>query len=342
VWTDFPGAFLFEGGFANVSAHDGFYGHISMMNSNAGQLTEFIPVARMFAAVWQFYARNATAYGMINLSDLKYVPLTAEAIYRYLWSPASFNATPACAARTAAAPARDAAGRRAHTGAWPLPRAGAAGCTAADFGRVTPAAAADAFVAEFSTRHYGTGAGASAAALYAAYFNISYMANAVPGVATLADHYLGSQLRTLVSTFEKAVNAKDPSNSDLKTVAAKVAAFAAANLPALEALYHGGVVPLGASLPAGTAAANFFAAHLGAQAAIHWAHVAAFGATAAGAAAFARGDAAGAAAGVATSLAAFDELGAALRAAEGPGTWAGSCASPARAAPRHVRPHQSP
>ena len=32
VWTDFPGAFLFEGGFTNVSTNDGFYAHISMMN----------------------------------------------------------------------------------------------------------------------------------------------------------------------------------------------------------------------------------------------------------------------------------------------------------------------
>ena len=30
VWTDFPGAFLFEGGFDNVTSGDGFYGHISM------------------------------------------------------------------------------------------------------------------------------------------------------------------------------------------------------------------------------------------------------------------------------------------------------------------------
>ena len=38
VWTDFPGAFLFEGGFDNVTANDGMYAHISMMNGAAGQV----------------------------------------------------------------------------------------------------------------------------------------------------------------------------------------------------------------------------------------------------------------------------------------------------------------
>ena len=57
-------------------------GHISLMNGQAGQLTEFIPLARMFSNIWEFFARDAMAYGLINLSDLKLVPLTAEAVYR--------------------------------------------------------------------------------------------------------------------------------------------------------------------------------------------------------------------------------------------------------------------
>ena len=69
-----------------------------MMNGRAGQLVEFIPPARMFANVWEFWSRNATAYGMINLSDLKFVPLTAEAVFRYEWSPAAFNASARCLA----------------------------------------------------------------------------------------------------------------------------------------------------------------------------------------------------------------------------------------------------
>ena len=149
------------------------------MNGQAGQLVEFIPPARIFANVWEFVVRNATAYGMINLSDLKYVPLTAEAVFRYLWSPAAFNASARCTAASLAAPlrARDSAtGRRGHLGVWPAPAPGARGCTAGDFGAVTPAQAQDAFIAEFAERHFGKAVGQPAAAAYGRYFNISYMA----------------------------------------------------------------------------------------------------------------------------------------------------------------------
>jgi len=194
VWTDFPGAFLFEGGFDNVTKNDGFYGHISMMNGQAGQLTEFIPLARMFANIWEFWVRGATAYGMINLSDLKYVPLTAEAVYRYLWSPASFNSSASC---FRASPGRDSrTGVRGHIGAWPMP---SHQCSAGV--GVTPEQAQDAFFLEFSQRHYGADAGKLAAGLYKQYFNISYMADALPGQATKADHYLGGQLRSLLAAF---------------------------------------------------------------------------------------------------------------------------------------------
>ena len=326
VWTDFPGAFLFEGGMANVSAHDGFYAHIAMMNGAAGQLVEFIPPSRIFANVWEFYARNATAHGMINLSDLKFVPLTAEAVFRYLWSPASFNATRVCAARTAAVPARDAAGRRAHAGAWPMPRAGAAGCAAADFGGVPPAAAADAFVLEFATRHYGAAAGAAAAALYGRYFNISYMANAVPGQTTKGDHFLGATTRLLVVDFDGVAGGAAGANATaLGAEARAAAAFAAPNLPGVAALWAD-VQALAPALAPG-APARFFAGHIVAQTAIHWAHLAAMAATAAGVDAFLAGAPAAAAANVSAALAAFDALFVVLRAAEGTGAWHGAYAA---------------
>ena len=321
VWTDFPGAFLFEGGFANVSAHDGFYGHISMMNGQAGQLTEFIPVERIFANVWEFYVRNATAYGMINLSDLKYVPLTAEAVYRYLWSPASFNSSASCAAQTAAVPPRDAAGRRAHTGAWPIPRPGVAGCTDADFGIVTPGAAADAFVAEFSARHYGASAGADAASLYSRYFNISYMANAIPGQATKADHYLGSALRTFVGKFEAAAASHNASGG-LAAAASTLLQFSSSGNVQIVGSLWADVQALTPAIPAG--ATRFYKSHLYAQTAIHFAHLDAMDGAAQGALAFVAGSYANAAANVTRALAAFDMLLAVLRDAEGGGTWAGS------------------
>ena len=322
TWTDFPGAFLFSGGFDNVTAGHGMYAHISMMNGQAGQLTEFIPPARIFANVWQFWSRNATAYGMINLSDLKFVPLTAEAVYRYMWSPASFNASSACkrAFGVGEPVVRDAAGRRGHIGAWPLPRPGERGCSAADFGGVTPAEAQDAFILEFATRHYGAAAGATAAGLYGRYFNITYMATAVPGQATKADHYLGGQLRSLVSAFAAGGGA-------LKSAADECASVAAANLPFVEDLFVNGVAPLAASLPQHTPASRFFNAHLYAQAGIHHSHLRAFAATAAAAYASLDGDSAAAAANLTVALQAMDDLLAVLRQSEGHGAWHGSTAA---------------
>lgn len=260
---------------------------------------------------------------MINLSDLKFVPLTAEAVYRYMWSPPSFNATPACAAASAAVPgapappARDAAtGRRGHINAWPLARPGYKGCAAHDFGGVTPAQAQDAFILEFSTRHYGGVAGPAAAALYGAYFNISYMANAVPGQATKADQYMGSRLRDLIG----AVSNKDTAVAD------ECAGVAAANLPFVSALLNDGVLPLAATVPAG-APLRFFQSHLMAQAYIHYAHLVAFQAGARAVYASVAGDAPSVAANLTLALAALDSLLDALRAAEGTGVWHGSLAA---------------
>ena len=324
TWTDFPGAFLFEGGFANVTAGHGYYAHISMMNGEAGQLVEFIPPARIFANVWQFYSRNATKYGMINLSDLRFVPLTAEAVYRYMYDPESFNASAACRRASIAGGAppagRDAAGRRGHVGAWPVARPGLHGCSDADFGRVTPAQAQDAFILEFATRHFGAAAGAQAADLYGRYFNISYMASAVPGTATKADHYLGSRLRSLVSAFAAG-------GSALRSAADECAGVAAANLAFVTQLYEGGVVPLAAALPAHSPASRFFNGHLLAQSGIHFFHLEAFQAAAAAAYAHLGGDNAAAAANVTIALAAMDGLLAVLREAEGHGAWHGSYAA---------------
>jgi hypothetical protein len=214
-----------------------------------------------------------------------------------------------------------ASGRRGHLGAWPLPRPGAAGCSARDFGAVTPTQAQDAFVREFSDRHYGAGAAGDAAArAYGQYFNISYMANAVPGQATLADHYLGGQLRQLTSHFSATDGA-------LPAAAKECGDVAAANLPFVDALYNGGVVPLAGTLPAGSPAARFLQTHLAPQAAIHYYHLQAFASGSAGARALMAGSVAHAVGNITLALSAMDALLGVLRTAEGSGAWHGSYAA---------------
>ena len=280
----------------------------------------------MFSNIWEFVARSATAYGMINLSDLKYVPLTAEAVYRYLWSPQSFNASASCLAATLGGHhphQRDAAGRRGHLNAWPMPRPGVSECSDSDFGAVTPTQAQDAFLLEFSQRHYGASAGTAAAALYGRYFNISYMANAVAGQATWADQYLGDQLRNTLFLVTPSGNDKG-----LPAAAAECASVARDNLPFVADLYTNGVVPLAATLPLGSPALRFYQAHLAAQVALHYYHLVAFQASAAGAyALMGNGTLANAVANFSAALAAMDDLRAVLKVAEGNGVWHGSYAA---------------
>lgn len=249
---------------------------------------------------------------MINLSDLKYVPLTAEAVFRYMWSPSSFNASSSCLLASAAAPnagQRDSLGRRGHLGVFTIARPGVNGCTDADFGNVTPQEAQDAYVLEFSNRHYGATSGPTAATLYGEYFNISYI------TATLADHYLGSRLRDLIKAIP---------TSGSTAVATECANVSAINLPLVTSIYNG-VASLKPQLSGSPA--RFFSSHLSAQVAIHFGHLEAFAYGSAAAFAHLEGDAAGTIGNTTLALAALDTLLASLREAEGTGTWHGSYAA---------------
>lgn len=52
------------------------------LGGSAGQLTEWATLSTAWANMWEMAARNATSMGMINLSDMKQVPLTAEGVYK--------------------------------------------------------------------------------------------------------------------------------------------------------------------------------------------------------------------------------------------------------------------
>jgi hypothetical protein len=80
----------------------GVYYHTAMYEGTANQLTEMVPVDRIiaqFAPVVQ--QAKATNIMIDNVSDLKPVPMTTEAVLRFAWDPAPFlNASsPMAAAR---------------------------------------------------------------------------------------------------------------------------------------------------------------------------------------------------------------------------------------------------
>lgn len=320
VWTDFPGSFAFQNNFSLVKPNDGFYAHIQMMSGVAGQETEFIPPRRIFARIWEFLVRAATAYGMINSSDSKFVPITFEAVYRYMYSPQSFNASSSCydLPPPEARSAGRRVGRRGPVGWWPMPRAG---CK--ETGSVTPQQAQDAFLLEFATRHYSrpenaTALPAAAANIYGRYFNISYQSS--DNGNDVGDHYLGTTLRNLIAPFEAAVDAGNRPAS-LGTTAQGLATFAAQNLPFVSQLFADASALQPYIAPG--AASTFYAGHVMAQVGISYYHLLAFQATSAAAFAYLDGNTAGTVGNLTQAVDAFNSLLAVLRTAEGTGAWRG-------------------
>lgn len=137
-----------------------------MMESNrANQLTEMVPVSRIFSELralasacaagrrcphirqraltkstlraGAFAARNATSYLILNLSDAVPVPLSSRAVMAFAWDPNAVH-----------------------------PRSD------------DPAGDADAFVAAWASAQFGASAGPAVAALARSYFSIPYLLNA--------------------------------------------------------------------------------------------------------------------------------------------------------------------
>jgi hypothetical protein len=92
-------------GFIRVDNHThstatGVYYHTAMYNYAANQLTEMVPVDRIVQQLANFSASaKATKHAIINLSDLRPVPMTTLAFARMVWDIKAFDATnPAAAA----------------------------------------------------------------------------------------------------------------------------------------------------------------------------------------------------------------------------------------------------
>ena len=74
----------------------GMYYHTAMYNYDANQLVEMVPVDRIVTQLTNFskWAKE-TKYAIINLSDLRPVPMTSLAFLQYVWDPTPFIAADA-------------------------------------------------------------------------------------------------------------------------------------------------------------------------------------------------------------------------------------------------------
>ena len=71
-----------------VSAGQGLYFHVAMMNHRANQLTEMVPVERIYEQLERYQKAGATAYFLVNTSDVRPVVMTTRAVMDAVWEGA--------------------------------------------------------------------------------------------------------------------------------------------------------------------------------------------------------------------------------------------------------------
>ena len=83
VWPDAGDGIIQDNG--RVSAGQGVYFHTAMMSWHSNQLTENVHPARIYRELGRFIEAGATEYLLINVSDIRAVPLTTDCVMRLAW-----------------------------------------------------------------------------------------------------------------------------------------------------------------------------------------------------------------------------------------------------------------
>jgi len=83
VWADTGYGYLQDKGL--VTAGQGAYYHVAMMNGRANQLTEMVPVDRIDAELGRYITAGATHYLLLNTSDIRPVSMTTKAVMDIAW-----------------------------------------------------------------------------------------------------------------------------------------------------------------------------------------------------------------------------------------------------------------
>lgn len=83
VWADDGYGYLQDHG--EVSAGQGIYNHVAMMNGRANQLTEMVPVGRSFSEISRYAKAGATKYFLVNTSDIRPVTMSIRAVMDSVW-----------------------------------------------------------------------------------------------------------------------------------------------------------------------------------------------------------------------------------------------------------------
>ena len=83
VWADTGYGDMQDGG--KVGAGQGAYFHTAMMNGQANQLSEMVPVSVIHSELGRYIKAGATSYILVNTSDLRPVVMTTRALMEEAW-----------------------------------------------------------------------------------------------------------------------------------------------------------------------------------------------------------------------------------------------------------------
>ncbi len=86
VWADTGYGDMQDGG--KVAAGQGMYIHVAMMNGQANQLSELVPVGVIQEELSRYIKAGATSYVLVNTSDIRPVAMTARALMETAWGGA--------------------------------------------------------------------------------------------------------------------------------------------------------------------------------------------------------------------------------------------------------------
>ena len=83
VWADTGYGDMQDGG--KVGPRQGMYFHVAMMNFNANQLSEMVPVSVIDEELGRYIKAGATSYFLVNTSDIRPVAMTTRAVMDIAW-----------------------------------------------------------------------------------------------------------------------------------------------------------------------------------------------------------------------------------------------------------------
>jgi hypothetical protein len=83
VWADSGYGIPHDDG--AVAAGQGVYYHVMMLNGRANQLSEMVPVSRIYEQLGRYIKAGATQYFLVNTSDIRPAAMTAKAVMDVAW-----------------------------------------------------------------------------------------------------------------------------------------------------------------------------------------------------------------------------------------------------------------